>query len=151
MISDNISNLQNVFSDTNIKYCLDFFVQNNLIDYSPGKYTTDRANISLRIDEYETQIAPERFWQSHRNHIDIYILLQGKERIDVHNVTKLKAYHYDKQDDILMLEEVAPSNINLLTKYGDALICFPHEAHKTGIHVDLKQKFKVALFKIALN
>lgn len=150
MINDNIVNLKNVFSDRNIRYCLDFFNGHNLIDYQPGFYDTGMNNISLRIDEYETQIASERYWQAHKYHIDIYILLYGKERIDVHNTADLSAYHYDKQDDMLMLEETKPSSINNLTNYGDVLICYPHEAHKTGIHVELKQRFKVALFKIAL-
>ena len=102
----------------------------------------------MRIDEYETQIASERFWQSHKYHLDVYILLRGKERIDVKNISELNATHYDRRDDLMMYKETKPHNINCLTKFGDALICYPNEAHKTGIHVELRDKVKVALFKI---
>ena len=59
-------------------------------------------------------------------------------------------YHRDKIDDMLMLEEMPYTNINFLSNFGDILVCNPNEAHKTGIHMDLKNKFKVALFKIRI-
>lgn len=59
-------------------------------------------------------------------------------------------YHRDKIDDMLMLEEMPYTNINFLSNFGDILVCNPNEAHKTGIHMDLKNKFKIALFKIRI-
>ena len=51
---------------------------------------------------------------------------------------------------MLMLEEMPYTNINFLSNFGDILVCNPNEAHKTGIHMDLKNKFKIALFKIRI-
>lgn len=131
-----------------ILFCLDFFAKNDLINYRVGNYPTPREDINLRIDEYETQIASERFWQSHKYHLDVYVLLGGKERIDVRDSNEMVHSHYDRRDDLVMYKENKPHNINCLTKFGDVLICYPGEAHKTGIHVELKSKIKVALFKI---
>lgn len=149
MIFGNISNVNETDFNESIKFCFDIFQNNQLEKYTKGQYKTSRADISFRIDEYETQIAQERYWQAHKEHLDLYILLKGQERIDV-NVYGGKVYHHDRLDDILMLEDMNGTNINLLTKYGDFLICNPGEAHKTGIHVELKNKFKIVLFKIAI-
>ena len=151
MISMNIRDINNLSWNEDIKYCLDFFKNNDMANFAPGDYETDKAYVSLRIDEYETQIAQDRYWQAHKNHIDVYILIHGQERIDVKNIEGLKMYHYDRSGDTMMIEETRPNNINLLTKYGDIVICYPKEAHKTGIHVELQNKFKVALFKIDIN
>ena len=153
MFRDNIrdaANINHLIGSETIEYCLQYFLQHDLINYPAGRYATDRDNISLRIDEYETQIESERYWQSHRRHIDIYLLLRGQERIDMKEADTLKAYHYDRRDDMVMLEEGRPDSINYLTQYGDMLIFYPGEAHKTGIHVELANVFKAALFKIAL-
>lgn len=147
MIFGNIEKVDIKQFDDSIQYCINYFKQHDLINYTPGTYVTDENNIIFRIDEYETQIAQERFWQAHKTHKDVYILLRGTERIDV-NIAEQKSYHYDKLSDILMLEEAKPTNINLLLNHGDFLICNPNEAHKTGIHVELKNVFKVVLFKI---
>lgn len=149
MIFGNINNIDRNTFDEKLRYCFEY-VENNLLEtYTKGQYKTSREDIIFRIDEYETQIAQERYWQSHKEHMDLYILLTGQERIDV-NIYGGKVYHHDRLDDILMLEEMTSTNVNLLTKYGDFLICNPGEAHKTGIHVELKNKFKVALFKISI-
>ena len=151
MISMNIKNMDDLAWNEDIKYCLDFFQKHDMENYPAGRYATDKDYISLRIDEYETQIAQERYWQAHKNHIDIYILIHGQERIDVKDTAGLKTYHYDRNGDTMMIEEMRPNNINLLTKYGDLVICYPNEAHKTGIHVELQNKFKAALFKIDIK
>lgn len=151
MISMNIKYVDKLAWNENIKYCLDFFKSHDMADFKAGEYTTDKDYIRLRIDEYETQIAQERYWQAHKNHIDIYILIRGQERIDVKDIDGLKTYHYDRSGDTMMIEETRPNNINLLTKCGDMVICYPNEAHKTGIHVELQNKFKAALFKIDIS
>lgn len=149
MIFGNIQTMDLQSLDERVRYCIDYFNEHDLLNYNADKYHTTRKDICFRIDEYETQIAEERFWQSHLKHIDVYILLTGQERIDV-NVYGGEFYHQDRLDDILMLEEMPFTNMNLLKNYGDILICMPKEAHKTGIHVELKNKFKVVLFKIAV-
>lgn len=151
MISMNIKEMDNLSWNENIRYCLDYFKNHDMKNFAAGEYKTGREYISLRIDEYETQIAQDRYWQAHKNHIDIYILICGQERIDVKDIEGLKTYHYDRCGDTMMIEETKPNNINLLTKYGDIVICYPNEAHKTGIHVDLENRFKVALFKIDIS
>lgn len=153
MFRDNIDNENSIkyfIGSEAVDYCLRYFKEHDLINYPPGNYETGREDIKLRIDEYETQIADERYWQSHRHHIDIYILMRGQERIDMKEAHTLKSYHYDRQDDIVMLEEKYPDSVNCLTRYGDMLIFYPGEAHKTGIHVELANVFKAALFKIHL-
>ncbi len=155
MIRDNINTIGelNLYNDE-IQYCFDFFRTHNLSDYAVGNYETERKNINFRIDEYKTQIASERYWQAHKYHMDIYILLKGQERIDMKGKLSsetMNAYHYDKKEDMLMLEEVQPDSINYLNDYGDILIFFAGEAHKTGIHAELENEFKVVLFKIKLS
>lgn len=149
MIFGNIKNMDLTSLDERVKFCIDYFNEYDLINYNVGIYQTDRNDISFRIDEYETQIGQERYWQAHKKHIDVYILLRGQERIDV-NIYGGKVYHNDKIDDMLMIEEMPYTNVNLLSQYGDILVCNQNEAHKTGIHMDLKNKFKVALFKIEI-
>ena len=142
MIFSNIKNIDLTTIDERIKFCVDYFNEHDLINYNAGTYQTDREDICFRIDEYETQIAQERYWQAHEKHIDVYILLKGQERIDV-NIYEGVIYHRDKIDDMLMLEEMPYTNINFLSNFGDILVCNPNEAHKTGIHMDLKNKFKI--------
>lgn len=151
MFRENIKNaaaIDSLIGNEAFEYCLEYFRNHDLINYPSGSYDTGREDISLRIDEYESQIAQERYWQAHRSHIDVYILLRGQERIDMKDADTLNEYHYDRQGDVIMLEDDRPDSINYLTKYGDMAVFYPGEAHKTGIHVELANVFKTALFKI---
>ena len=121
MIFSNIKNIDLTTIDERIKFCVDYFNEHDLINYNAGTYQTDREDICFRIDEYETQIAQERYWQAHEKHIDVYILLKGQERIDV-NIYEGIIYHRDKIDDMLMLEEMPYTNINFLSNFGDILV-----------------------------
>lgn len=80
MIFGNIKDIDLSTIDERIKFCIDYFNNHDLINYNIGIHHTNREDIIFRIDEYETQIAQERYWQAHEKHIDVYILLKGQER-----------------------------------------------------------------------
>lgn len=150
MISGNINNLklwEGILPD-DIWYCIDYAKNHDLGNYPTGWYQTEREHIRFRIDEYSTQIPGERFWESHKYHLDFYVLIRGMEELHVCPVERMEPYHYIVATDLMMYEEHLPETRHRLTRPGDFIICNQNEAHKTGVNVDLRNVFKIVLFKI---
>ncbi|MGL6107733.1 YhcH/YjgK/YiaL family protein [Romboutsia sp.] len=56
---------------------------------------------------------------------------------------------YDDSSNFLSLEGNLNSHVEL--NKGDFLVCYPEDAHMTGIKVDKKETIKKAIFKIKIK
>lgn len=150
MIIGNIFHLDKIKENLtdDILYSIDYAKNHDLINYTSGWYDTEKKHIRFRIDEYSTQIPRDRFWESHKYHLDMYIMLRGKEEFHISPVQDMNPYHYIMATDLVMYEDTYPKTIHRLTRPGDFIICTQEEAHKTGVNVDLRNVFKKVLFKI---
>jgi biofilm protein TabA len=125
------------------------FINNtNLDTLSVGKHVIDGTNVFATVTDGPTKDYDKTAWESHRNYIDLHLVISGKERIGVTNAaTATVTNPYDATKD------AANYDINTKGNYyvedsGVLVICFPQDAHRPGIHVDGYDKVKKMVIKI---
>ena len=93
--------------------------------------TSGRVDLGehMWVTTSETETTPEgpRFFEAHRNYLDIQYIVSGSESFGYANVNTLTtATEYNPEKDIEMLS----GDINpLVLKEGDFCIVFPEDAH----------------------
>lgn len=150
MIFGNIKNLNEFdFLEDDIKRCFEYAKNNDLAGYEKGSYEIDGSNLFVNIVEYETTTPENRFWEAHRNYLDLHLMLNGTEQIDVNFINNMEQKEFVEKDDFLPLE--GEKNSNVILNNGDFLICYPNDAHRTAILVEESSKIKKAIFKIIID
>lgn len=147
MIYSNIKNKNEYkFLDEKIQKCFEYIEENNLKDMEKATYEIDGKDIFVNIVEYETTKAENRFWEAHKQYIDIHFMLEGKEYININFIDDMEKKPYIEKDDFLEL--IGDKKISVLMKERDFLICYPNDAHMTAVEVENPEKIKKAIFKV---
>ena len=150
MIFGNIKNLHEYdYLPVDIKKCFEYAVSNNLLDFEKGSYKIDGNNLFVNIVEYETIDVENRFWEAHKNYLDLHLMLDGKEQIDVNFIGNMEEKEFVEKDDFLPLE--GDKNGHVILEKDDFLICYPNDAHRTAVKVNNPKKIKKAIFKIIIS
>lgn len=100
----------------------------------------------VNVVEYETAEAEKRFWEAHREYLDVHLRLDGTEQIDLNFVDNIDVKQYVPEDDFLPMEGVKNSSVVL--HKGDFLICCPSNAHRTAVAMERSEIIKKAIFKV---
>lgn len=149
MIFGNIKILKEyAFLDDKIKKCFDYIKNNNLKTYKKGTYPIEGENLFVNIVEYETTTIEERFWEAHRDYLDLHLGLENAERIDLNFIDNMKLGEYIKKDDYQAM--TGEKNSSIILSEGNFLICFPNDGHMTGLCYKNPSKIKKAIFKIKI-
>ena len=138
------------FLSEKIQECFNYIKSNDLKAFKNGVYHIDGENLFVNIVEYTTTTIEERFWETHKKYIDLHLMLDGAEEIHLNflqNMTIKEAYSEEKE--MILLEGSGNSYVRLTD--DDFLICFPEDAHCTGVQADAPQTIKKAIFKIAVD
>ena len=150
MIFGNIKNLHEYdYLPVDIKKCFEYAASNNLLDFEKGSYKIDGNNLFVNIVEYETIDVENRFWEAHKNYLDLHLMLDGKEQIDVNFIGNMEEKEFVEKDDFLPLE--GDKNGHVILEKDDFLICYPNDAHRTAVKVNNLKKIKKAIFKIIIS
>lgn len=147
MIFGNIHNLQEYpFLESGIKECFSYARNHRLEEYSAGRYEIDGNRLFVNIVEYETTIPQKRFWEAHRQYLDLHLMLRGKEQIDLNFIWNMEIKEYARAEDFLPME--GEKSCSAVLREGDFLICFPNDGHRTAVAVEEPEQIKKAIFKI---
>ena len=150
MIFSNISDKKQFLPlGETIEKCFQYVKDHNLLEYETGCYEIDGDRLFVNIVEYETTTAEKRFWEAHRQYLDLHIMLHGNEQIDVSFIDKMEQKPYVEKDDFLPLE--GNPNSHFVLTDGDFLLCYPKDAHRTAVAVSAPEKIKKAIFKIKIK
>lgn len=150
MIFGNMRNL-NEYShlDSLVKACFKYTKEHDLMSYEKGTHEIDGSKLFVNIVEYTTTTPDERFWEAHREYLDIHVMLSGSEQIDLGFIENMEQKEFQPEQDFLPLEGVPNGHVILST--GDFLICSPHDAHRTAIKVEEPMAIKKAIFKVKIQ
>ena len=75
MIFGNIQNLKEyAFLEDAVKECFDYAGSHDLKAYEKGSHEIDGKRLFVNIVEYQTVAAEERFWEAHREYLDIHLM-----------------------------------------------------------------------------
>ena len=102
MIFGNIQNLKEYFFlEDGVLECFNYMKGHALNEYKKGVYEIDGKRLFVNIVEYETVEAEKRFWEAHRNYLDIHLMLEGTEQIDMNFIHNMDVKPYAAEDDFL--------------------------------------------------
>lgn len=150
MIFGNINLLAEYpFLEKEVTQCFDYAKTHPLSDYENGCHEIDGKRLFVNIAGYTTTTPQQRFWEAHRQYLDLHLMLRGTEQIDLNLIANLEQKEYKESEDFLLLE--GEKNSSVILRDGDFLICFPNDAHRTAIQVNAPETIKKAIFKIQIQ
>ena len=149
MIFGSTTNLEEyAFLEDKIKACFDFYKENDMENMETGIHKIDGDDLFVNIVEYDTTTPENRFWEAHKDYLDLHLMLDGIEQIDLNFIGNMDLGPYKKEDDYQAME--GEKNSSVILNEGDFLICYPNDGHMTAVKVKDPQKIKKAIFKIKL-
>ena len=103
----------------------------------------------INIEEYETKHIQDARYESHRNYIDVQILLSGKEELyytDIKNLTT--DIPYSKEKDIEFYKDPVAGD-KVVLDGTNFILLYPQDAHAPQVALNNKpQNVKKAVIKI---
>ncbi len=104
----------------------------------------------MNIVEYETKKPEDRFWEAHKDYLDVHVNISGKEQIDLNFLGNLACGVYQPEGDFQPAD--GEKNASVVMETGDFLVCYPEDAHRTAVAVDGKpETVKKAIFKVRIR
>ena len=150
MIFGNIQNLEEYpFLEEQIKECFAYAREHELVSYKKGSHEIDGDRLFVNVVEYTTTTAEERFWEAHRQYLDLHLMLRGTEQIDLNFIQNMDVKEFVEKDDFLPMD--GEKNSSVILRDGDFLICYPSDGHRTAVAVDGPETIKKAIFKIRIK
>lgn len=129
-----------------VRECLTYAKEHSLLDYEKGSHEIDGRRVFVNIAEYTTTAPENRFWEAHREYLDIHLMLRGQEQIDLNFIRNMTLGEYTEEEDFQALE--GEKNCSVILREGDYLICFPEDGHRTAVEVNGPEELKKAIFKV---
>lgn len=149
MIFGNINYLNEFgFLEESVKTCFEYMKGHDLLAYEKGSYKIDGDRLFVNIVEYATTEAKNRFWEAHKDYLDVHVMLKGQEQIDVNFIRNMELKEYVKEDDFLPMD--GEKNGSVILREGDFLICYPGDGHRTAVQVEKPETIKKAIFKVGI-
>lgn len=147
MIFGNLNNLGEFpFLEEKVRECFDYAKRHDLASYEKGSHEIDGERLFVNIVEYTTTTPEERFWEAHKNYLDVHVMLHGTEQIDVNFIQNMEVKEFVPQEDFLPME--GEKNSSVILRDNDFLICYPSDGHRTAVAVNEPQTIKKAIFKV---
>lgn len=149
MIFGNINHLEELgFLEDSVKKCFAYLKDHDLASYEKGTHEIDGGRLFVNVVEYTTTAAENRFWEAHKDYLDVHVMLKGQEQIDVNFIQNMELKEYVKKDDFLPME--GEKNASVVLREGDFLVCYPSDGHRTAVQVEEPETIKKGIFKVVI-
>ena len=149
MVFGNVKHLEEFsFLDSSVRECLDYFNSHDLASYEKGSHEIDGERLFVNVVEYTTTTPENRFWEAHREYLDIHVMIRGQEQTDLNFIQNMQQKEYEKKDDFLPMD--GEKNASVVMRKGDFLVCYPKDGHRTAVAVDGPEDIKKAIFKVRI-
>ena len=132
-----------------VNACLIYALSHDLAEYEPGSYKIQGDDWFVNIVSYETTTPESRFWEAHREYLDVHLMIDGLEQIDLNFIDALEQMPYVDEEDFLPL--VGEKKSSIVIENGDYLVCYPEDAHMTALQVREPVQIKKAIFKVKIT
>lgn len=113
----------------------------------PGRNVVEGDDLFYNLVEVDTRELKDCFFETHKDYIDIHVVVEGEEGIGYSLQEELTAEtEYDKASDF---QKFAGEAKQIFTVKNDRfIIFFPEEPHMPLMALDTPKKIKKAIFKI---
>lgn len=150
MLFGNINHLQEFsYMEKGILECFDYVKEHDLLQYEKGSHPIDGDRLFVNVVEYETTAVENRFWEAHKQYLDVHFMLEGEEQIDLNFIGNMDVKEFVERDDFLPMD--GDKNASVILRAGDFLVCYPNDGHRTAVAVNGPEKIKKAIFKVRIN
>jgi YhcH/YjgK/YiaL family protein len=149
MIIDRIDNAH-LYHAVNIKFkrAFDYIHEIDTVNVPTGRYEIDGSNMYALIQQYDTKLKEQGFWEAHRRYIDLQYIVQGTEGVGYANIHHLQQGEYDEVKDFLPLY----GDGDLVTlRSGCFVLLLPEDAHMPGLAISSPAPVKKVVVKIAVD
>ena len=147
MVYDKLSNMKLYKGmNPNLDTAIDFITSHDLNELPLGRTVVDGDNVYINVMDAKAFPVEERFYELHKNYIDIQMDLVGVERIDTGDCTKMKIDEYDAEKDVAKV--TAEDLAQCLIGSENFIICMAGEPHKPNIAVSEDTVLKKAVCKV---
>ncbi len=132
-----------------IRKALAWAASTDMAALETGPHTIDGDDLFVNVIEYTTKNPEERFWEAHKEYLDLHFPIRGEEQIDLALLEDLKAGDYDASQDFQAAQ--GEKRASVVLKPGDFLVCYPQDVHRTAVAVNGQpETIKKAVFKIRI-
>ena len=145
-----VDKLENIANYSEIPADAVNFITELTDDIKLGKYNIGVSNYA-NVESYITKNIDDAKFESHKNYIDIQILLSGKERIYVGSVNDMTiSVPYSLEKDIMFYDEAVEPYDYITLGDSNFVMLFPHEAHAPQVAVLNPSEVKKVVVKIKI-
>ncbi len=131
-----------------VRRCLAYAQTNPLEQFQDGSYSL-KEGVKLNINAYVTEPEENRVWEAHREYIDVQVILEGEERADTGLTEEMEQVEGKPEKDLFLLK--GEGRLSVILKKGDFIVCYPADAHRTGIILQDACKVRKAVFKVPVD
>ena len=129
-----------------IRCALEFLQQADVARLTIGRHAVDGDRVFALVSEYHTQPIEARFWEAHRQHIDVQFVQSGIEQIAVGDLADFDADPYDAERDLIVARGAAAQFVTL--RSGMFAILFPHDVHMPGLIARRVERVRKVVVKV---
>ena len=109
MIFGNLNQAQRyAFLPEKVKAFFNYVQEHDLLSYEEGSYKINGDEFFVNVNEYDTVLREDRFWEAHKKYIDVHVMLKGQEFIDVNFIDNMQLGEYKADNDFQALDGEEP-------------------------------------------
>lgn len=112
---------------------IDYLGRADLSTLAPGRNEVDGDSVFVNRFDYTTVPQAQAGWEGHARYGDIHIMISGRERIGVSDVSELTQTVRREAEDFLGFRGEA--RVWYPMEMGDVLIVFPEDAHMVKVQL----------------
>jgi len=149
MIIDRIENSQLYYSvHPRFKAAFDYIQQLNADTIPVGRYEIEGDALFALVQEYDTKLKEQGFWESHRRYIDLQYVARGVEGMGYVNINYLQPGEYDASKDLLLPHGEG----DMVTLHsGCFTLLLPQDVHMPGMAIGAPAPVKKIVVKIRVE
>lgn len=115
-----------------------------------GHYEMDE-DWYYNVQEYESKRRKDCLYESHKQYVDIQLIVEGEEYIYTADADTLQVCEpYSAEKDIMFYDGDAPGEAHLL-RAGDYLVLYPQDAHQPMVCTDQPGRIKKVVYKVKIQ
>lgn len=133
-----------------VKDAAEYLKHLNITEADSGSKVVVNEKFFYSIQSYETKSEEECNLESHRNYIDIQIIVEGSEAMDIVDISKLIAKEtYNEKQDVIFWN-IPHLMCRTTLRAGDCIVLYPENAHRGAVSITKKEKVLKIIGKISM-
>lgn len=117
-----------------------------------GKHEIRGQDLMAIVQDYETKLAADCFWEAHRKYLDVQFIVRGVERMGYAPLDALRVIQaYDEAKDFMKLDDPRGVGDFMDIRAGAFAIFGPRDAHMPGIAAGAPSSARKVVMKVRVG